>query len=436
MPPVTKFNLYALSTAMLNFIQESPDFDDIQKKAIRDSLDINSMGTTTPGTGIVTFLSTPTSANLAAAITDETGTGALVFGTSPTITNPTISGGSATLLTTATVSGNYTGGFDASVPQISVTNLSTTTTGYGSNAFFKVKAGVVEGWMTASNSVTLGNSVDFRVVSNHDFNIWTNDTKRVTISNTGNVGIGTTTPSFKLSLSGTATIDDRTIGINTIPVVYLPDQATYINSMVVGNGGRLMTNGAYYQGASNTLVGVNAGLSVTTGNDNVLVGGGAGQFQTTAIRNTYVGSGAGQSTTTGGANMFIGYQAGATNSVGSGNVAIGNSTLRYNQTGSSNTAIGSQALMTGGVTANVTSTTAIGENSGYFTTGTSYGVYIGNYAGHKNTTGSANTALGAYSGYNNQTGVNNTYVGFQSGFGVLNNNHSNNSALGKYSYSE
>jgi parallel beta-helix repeat protein len=37
------------------------------------------------GTGIATFLGTPSSANLAAAITDETGTGSLVFGTLPTI---------------------------------------------------------------------------------------------------------------------------------------------------------------------------------------------------------------------------------------------------------------------------------------------------------------------------------------------------------------
>lgn len=38
------------------------------------------------GTGVGTFLGTPSSANFAAAITDETGTGALVFGTAPTIT--------------------------------------------------------------------------------------------------------------------------------------------------------------------------------------------------------------------------------------------------------------------------------------------------------------------------------------------------------------
>jgi len=38
------------------------------------------------GTGVATFLGTPTSANLQAAVTDETGTGSLVFATSPTFT--------------------------------------------------------------------------------------------------------------------------------------------------------------------------------------------------------------------------------------------------------------------------------------------------------------------------------------------------------------
>jgi hypothetical protein len=48
------------------------------------------------GTGIATFLATPSSANLAAAITDETGSGPLVFATSPTLTTPTLGVASAT----------------------------------------------------------------------------------------------------------------------------------------------------------------------------------------------------------------------------------------------------------------------------------------------------------------------------------------------------
>jgi hypothetical protein len=44
------------------------------------------------GTGVATFLATPSSANLASAVTDETGSGALVFGTSPTIASPIFTG--------------------------------------------------------------------------------------------------------------------------------------------------------------------------------------------------------------------------------------------------------------------------------------------------------------------------------------------------------
>ena len=47
-------------------------------------------GLSSLGTGVATFLGTPTSANLAAAVTNETGSGSLVFGTSPTITTPVI----------------------------------------------------------------------------------------------------------------------------------------------------------------------------------------------------------------------------------------------------------------------------------------------------------------------------------------------------------
>lgn len=50
-------------------------------------------GITSLGSGVATFLGTPSSANLISAITDETGTGSLVFGTSPTIGTPAITGG-------------------------------------------------------------------------------------------------------------------------------------------------------------------------------------------------------------------------------------------------------------------------------------------------------------------------------------------------------
>lgn len=49
-----------------------------------------STGVSGLGAGVATFLATPSSANLAAAVTGETGTGALVFGSSPTLTTPVI----------------------------------------------------------------------------------------------------------------------------------------------------------------------------------------------------------------------------------------------------------------------------------------------------------------------------------------------------------
>lgn len=52
------------------------------------------------GSGVATFLSTPSSANLAAAVTGETGSGALVFGTGPTLTGATVGLGSNPLTTT------------------------------------------------------------------------------------------------------------------------------------------------------------------------------------------------------------------------------------------------------------------------------------------------------------------------------------------------
>ena len=44
------------------------------------------------GSGVATFLATPNSANLASAISDETGSGAAVFATSPSLTTPVIAG--------------------------------------------------------------------------------------------------------------------------------------------------------------------------------------------------------------------------------------------------------------------------------------------------------------------------------------------------------
>ena len=55
-----------------------------------------STGVSGLGANVATFLGTPSSANLAAAVTDETGSGALVFATSPTLVTPVLGTASAT----------------------------------------------------------------------------------------------------------------------------------------------------------------------------------------------------------------------------------------------------------------------------------------------------------------------------------------------------
>lgn len=71
------------------------------------------------GTNVATFLATPTSANLAAACTDETGSGSLVFATSPTLTTPVIGAATGTTLSlgvalpAATILNAYSSGSSA-----------------------------------------------------------------------------------------------------------------------------------------------------------------------------------------------------------------------------------------------------------------------------------------------------------------------------------
>jgi hypothetical protein len=61
-----------------------------------------STGVSGLGTSVATFLATPSSANLASAITNETGSGSLVFATSPTLTTPVLGTPSSGTLTSCT----------------------------------------------------------------------------------------------------------------------------------------------------------------------------------------------------------------------------------------------------------------------------------------------------------------------------------------------
>jgi hypothetical protein len=96
------------------------------------------------GSGVATFLATPSSANLASAVTGETGSGALVFGTSPTLATPTLTSPTMTAPALGTVaSGNISACTSTSMVMVTPV-LGTPTSGVltnctGSPTFTDVK---------------------------------------------------------------------------------------------------------------------------------------------------------------------------------------------------------------------------------------------------------------------------------------------------------
>ncbi len=117
------------------------------------------------GTGVATFLATPSSANLRAALTDETGTGSAVFATSPTITTPTLT---APVLGTV-ASGNISACTSTSMVMVTPvlgaatgTSLSTTgnqtITGTGKQGYATGSGGAVVQSSNKSTGVTLNKS--------------------------------------------------------------------------------------------------------------------------------------------------------------------------------------------------------------------------------------------------------------------------------------
>lgn len=93
-------------------------------------------------TGIATFLATPTSANLAAAVTNETGTGLLVFNASPALTTPAFTG-----VPTGTItSGSYTP---------TLTNVTNIT----SSVAYPLQ------WMRVGNVITVSGGVEIQATA-------------------------------------------------------------------------------------------------------------------------------------------------------------------------------------------------------------------------------------------------------------------------------
>jgi hypothetical protein len=143
------------------------------------------------GTGVATFLATPSSANLISAITDESGTGALLFANSPTMITPTLGTPASGNLNNCTADGTNAVGYRL-IPSAGAEKSSSYTLTTSDRAeFVQVASG---GSITVPNSTFAAGDVVV-VYNNHTAAI------TITLSTTNAYIAGTNTNKTSVSLA-------------------------------------------------------------------------------------------------------------------------------------------------------------------------------------------------------------------------------------------
>jgi hypothetical protein len=336
----------------------------------------------TLGSGVQTFIATPSSANLANTITDETGTGKLVFATSPTLETPTLGNATATslssgtlTLTTALTAAN--GGTSQStyakgdILYASAANtlskltigtegqvLVTTSTGvpsWGSNGLYSFNGQTASthtfptptntltsdiGWLSALSGTT----------ANHTLNI-----PDASVSRRGTMSVGAQTfrgdKTFENDISANSTFFGRG-----------NPNSGVANNLSIGVGGKNF--GTSTTGAYNIAIGASTLTALTNGTNNNAIGFNALKLNTTGGSNNAFGANALTANLTGINNTAIGEGALSSNNgaSASNNTAVGWSSLNANTTGDQNTAIGSS--------------TNVGSNNLYNATAIGFGAIV------------------------------------------------------------
>ena len=423
-------------------------------------------GITSFGSGVATFLGTPSSANLASAVTDETGSGALVFANSPTLVTPALGTPSALVGTNITgtasglTAGNVTTNANLTGAVTSVGNATslgsftsaqllgalTDETGTGS-AVFATSPTLVTPILGTPTSATLTNATGLPI-STGVSGLGTGIATALAV-NTGSAGapvlfngaLGTPTSGTVTNLTGTASINiNGTVGATTASSGAFTSLTASTTLGVTGVS--TLTGGAVVQGltvglgagavSTNTAVGASALAANTTGATNTAVGNFSLLNNTTANGNTALGYASVRDNTTGGNLSAVGYFALESNTTGSNNTAVGTEALQSNTTASNNTAVGYQAGY-GNTTG--AGNTFLGYQAGLAVTTSNGQTFIGQGAGAAKTTGGNNTFVGTSAGGSATTGTGNTFIGVNdstngSGFAVTTG--SKNTIIGGY----
>ena len=130
-----------------------------------------STGVSGLGSNVATFLGTPSSANLASAVTDETGTGSLVFATSPALTTPKITTGiqnaSAATVISMDSSVFFSGAFSDEVTALGNTGTAKTIDCDDGNVFTATLTGNCTFTLASANS-TSNRATSFTLVLTND----------------------------------------------------------------------------------------------------------------------------------------------------------------------------------------------------------------------------------------------------------------------------
>lgn len=216
-----------------------------------------------------------------------------------------------------------------------------------------------QSWSLTGNTGTNPSTNFIGTTDNKAFKIRTNNNVRVTINGSGKVGIGNTSPVFKLDIKGGSINTDSLYRLKGKTVLITTDSLGSWSNFFAGPGsGNLNPAGAVsnrgnvavgissfpnnLSGVYNTCLGAYTGDNITSGDRNTIVGYIAGG-SLNSDNNTLMGSGAGSSISSGGDNTAIGQEAGYFTSSGSSNVFIGKSAGESNNIGSNNIAIGKNA---------------------------------------------------------------------------------------------